>query len=99
MTRYKGRQNAKAVEKDFPHFVILPSCLGARLPTQKSNHRHRRLLRARGKRPHGRSATKKSDKLAPLHMPPTTPCAMLNHNRLRSGGEWEVAHNRVPIPQ
>jgi hypothetical protein len=29
MTRYKGRQNAKAVEKDFPHFVILPSRLGA----------------------------------------------------------------------
>ena len=21
MTRYKGRQNAKAVERDFPHFV------------------------------------------------------------------------------
>ena len=31
MTRYKGRQSAKAVEKDFPHFVdmvVPPGGLG-----------------------------------------------------------------------
>jgi hypothetical protein len=34
MTRYKGRQSAKAVEKDFPHFVdmvVPPGGLGKRL--------------------------------------------------------------------
>ena len=28
MTRYKGRQNAKAVERDFPHFVDIVVPLG-----------------------------------------------------------------------
>jgi hypothetical protein len=35
MTRYKGRQSAKAVEQDFPHFVdmaVPPGGLGKRLP-------------------------------------------------------------------
>jgi hypothetical protein len=28
MTRYKGRASAKAVERDFPHFVAIPVPLG-----------------------------------------------------------------------
>ena len=34
MTRYKGRQSAKAVEQDFPHFVdmvVPPGGLGSKL--------------------------------------------------------------------
>ena len=41
MTRYKGRQNAKAVERDFPHFVdiVVPlGGLGSKLDTMYDFH-------------------------------------------------------------
>ena len=41
MTRYKGRQSAKAVEKDFPHFVdmvVPPGGLGKRLDAMYEFH-------------------------------------------------------------
>jgi len=40
MSRYKGRQNTKAVERDFPHFVdivVPPGGLGKRLNTRCTN--------------------------------------------------------------
>ena len=41
MTRYKGRQNAKAVERDFPHFVdiiVPPGGLGLKLDAMYDFH-------------------------------------------------------------
>jgi hypothetical protein len=37
---------------------------------EKSDHRHRRLLRPRRERPRSRHSTEKGDELAPLHVPP-----------------------------
>ena len=48
MTRYRGRQNAKAVEQDFPHFVeivVPPGGLGSRLDAMYAFH-ERRGIRA-----------------------------------------------------
>ena len=39
-------------------------------PPQKSNHRHRRLLRARSNRPNGSCTTNHRDEFAPPHCPP-----------------------------
>jgi hypothetical protein len=44
MTHYKGRQSAKAVEKDFPHFVdmfVPDGGVGRRLDTMYEWHRAR----------------------------------------------------------
>ena len=41
-----------------------------RHPAEEPNHRHRRLLRARGERPPGRRAAEKRDELAPSHCLP-----------------------------
>src|SRR5262249_47212681 len=38
-----------------------------RTRTKKSDHRHRRLLRARRERPRGRRAAEQRDEVAPLH--------------------------------
>jgi hypothetical protein len=41
MSRYKGRQSAKAVEKDLPHFVdmvVPPGGLGSRLDAMHEYH-------------------------------------------------------------
>ena len=41
MSRYKGRQSAKAVERDFPHFVdiaVPPGGLGAKLDAMYDFH-------------------------------------------------------------
>jgi hypothetical protein len=54
MGRYKGRQNAKAVERDFPHFVdvvVLPGGLGARLDAMYDFHARYDIKPQRG---HGR---------------------------------------------
>ena len=54
MTRYKGRQNAKAVERDFPHFVdiIVPlGGLGAKLDAMYDFHTQHGIKPQRG---HGR---------------------------------------------
>jgi hypothetical protein len=49
-----------------------------RSDVETPDHRHRRLLRTRRKRPCCRSTAEKCDELAPLHVSPvrTTPCAM-----------------------
>jgi hypothetical protein len=41
--------------------------IGKRSAVEESNHRHRRLLRARRQRPRSRSAADKRDELAPFH--------------------------------
>ena len=54
MTRYKGRANAKAVERDFPHFVdiVVPlGGLGARLDAMYDFHTRHGIKPQRG---HGR---------------------------------------------
>jgi hypothetical protein len=54
MTRYKGRQNAKAVEQDYPHFVDLavpPGGLGSRLDAMYDFHERHGIPAKRG---HGR---------------------------------------------
>ena len=54
MARYKGRQNAKAVEKDFPHFVdiLVPlGGLGTRLDAMYEFHAQHGIKPHRG---HGR---------------------------------------------
>ena len=54
MTRYKGRQNAKAVERDFPHFVdivVPPGGLGAKLDDMYEFHTMHGIKPQRG---HGR---------------------------------------------
>jgi hypothetical protein len=54
VSRYKGRQNAKAVERDFPHFVdiIVPlGGLGARLDAMYDFHTQYSIKPQRG---HGR---------------------------------------------
>src|SRR5262249_12543022 len=52
-------------------------CLG-RSVSDKSDHRHRRLLRARRKWPSGCRTAEKPDELASLHVPPeNTPSARL----------------------
>ena len=54
MTRYKGRQNAKAVEKDFPHFVdvvVPPIGLGKKLDAMYEFHGQNGIRAQRG---HGR---------------------------------------------
>ena len=54
MNRYKGRQSAKAVEKDFPHFVdmvVPPGGLGKRLDAMYEFHTQYGITPQRG---HGR---------------------------------------------
>ena len=54
MSRYKGSQNAKAVERDFPHFVdiVVPlGGLGARLDAMYDFHARQSIKPQRG---HGR---------------------------------------------
>ena len=54
MTRYKGRQNAKAVEQDFPHFVdivVPPGGLGSKLDAMYDFHTQYGIKPQRG---HGR---------------------------------------------
>ena len=67
-----------------------------RSDVDKPDHRHRRLLRARRKRPRRRRATEKRDELAPLHVFPlgTRRVQYVKPSTLRPGGEWEMAHNR-----
>jgi hypothetical protein len=51
MTRYNGRQNAKAVEKDFPHFVdivVPPGGLGAKLDAVCDFHTQHGIKLQRG---------------------------------------------------
>ena len=63
---------------DVAGFVRDPYGMPARLAAmpvadpavEKPNHRHRRLLRARGERPRRRRAAESVDELAPLHGPP-----------------------------
>ena len=54
MTRYKGRQSAKAIEQDFPHFVdmmVPPGGLGNRLDAMYDFHTRHGIKPQRG---HGR---------------------------------------------
>jgi hypothetical protein len=54
MSRYRGRQNAKAVEQDFPHFVemvVPPGGLGSRLDAMYAFHERHGVSAKRG---HGR---------------------------------------------
>jgi len=54
VTRYKGRQSAKAVERDFPHFVdmvVPPGGLGSRLDGMYEFHTRHGIKPQRG---HGR---------------------------------------------
>ena len=51
MTRYKGRQSAKAVERDFPHVVeitVPPNGLGERLDDMYDFHAQRGIQPKRG---------------------------------------------------
>src|SRR5262249_22491078 len=59
----------------------------------------RRLLLVRGERPSCSSAAEKRDEIAPSHqaVPKAfgpTPCGRLDHNRIRTSGEGEIAQNR-----
>jgi hypothetical protein len=54
VTRYKGRQNARAVERDFPHFVdivVPPGGLGSKLDAMYEFHTQHAIKPQRG---HGR---------------------------------------------
>ena len=54
MSRYKGRQSAKSVEQDFPHFVeiaVPPDGLGTRLNAMYDFHARHGIEAKRG---HGR---------------------------------------------
>jgi hypothetical protein len=54
MTRYKSSQSAKAVERDYPHFVdvaVPPGGLGSRLDAMYAFHERHGI---RAKRGHGR---------------------------------------------
>ena len=54
MTRYKGRQSAKAVEREYPHFVeiVVPlGGLGSKLDAMYEFHAHHGIRAQRG---HGR---------------------------------------------
>ena len=54
MSRYKGRQSAKAVERDFPHFVdivVPPGGLGTKLDAMYNFHTQYGIQPKRG---HGR---------------------------------------------
>ena len=54
MTRYKGRQNAKAIERDYPHFVdvaVPRGGLGSRLDAMYEFHERHGIPAKRG---HGR---------------------------------------------
>ena len=54
MTRYKGSHSAKAVERDYPHFVdvaVPPGGLGSRLDAMYAFHERHGI---RAKRGHGR---------------------------------------------
>ena len=54
MTRYKGRHNAKAVERDFPHFVdivVPPRWFGLKLDAMYEFHEQYGIKPQRG---HGR---------------------------------------------
>ena len=55
MTRYKGRSNAKAVERDFPHIVemaVPPHGFGIRLDAMYEWHRSRDIEARRGQGRH-----------------------------------------------
>ena len=54
MSRYKGRQSAKSVEQDFPHFVdiaVPPNGLGTKLDAMYDFHARHGIQPKRG---HGR---------------------------------------------
>jgi hypothetical protein len=54
MSRYKGRQSAKAVERDYPHFVeilVPPNGLGRKLDAMHDFHTRHSIQAKRG---HGR---------------------------------------------
>jgi hypothetical protein len=56
MTRYEGRQNAKAVERDFPHFVDIvapPGGLGSKLEAMYEFHTQCGIKPQRGHGRHG----------------------------------------------
>src|SRR5262249_30193744 len=55
MSRYKGRQNTKAVERDFPHFVdvvVPPGGLGKKLNRMYEFHTRRGIEPQRGQGRH-----------------------------------------------
>ena len=55
MTRYKGRSNAKAIERDFPHIVemaVPPNGFGIRLDAMYEWHRSRDIEARRGQGRH-----------------------------------------------
>ena len=54
---------------------------GSRRGPEKSDHRHRRLLRARRERPRRRRTAEQRDELAPFHcrMPPVLPTERIAH--------------------
>ena len=55
MSRYRGRQNAKAVEQDFPHFVdvvVPPGGLGTSLDAMYEFHTRRGIRARRGQGRH-----------------------------------------------
>src|SRR5262245_9816410 len=73
---------------------LLPSDLGGMRPSvaaryrpQKTDRRHRRLLRARRDRPRRSRAAEQRDEVAPVHcpMPPVLPTGRIA--RLRTGGD------------
>jgi hypothetical protein len=60
MARYKGRQSAKAVERDFPHFVdiVVPlGGLGARLDAMYEFHTRHGVKPQRGQGKHDASGS------------------------------------------
>jgi hypothetical protein len=66
-------------------------CVG-RIPAEKSDHRHRRLLRPRRERPSGHTAAEKRDEFPPPHG--AFPKAK-DHGRSIAGlgvGQWRASH-------
>src|SRR5262249_60379191 len=65
---------------------------GGRTPAEKSDHRHRRLLRPRRERPSGHTAAEKRDEFPPPHG--AFPKAK-DHGRSIAGlgvGQWRASH-------
>src|SRR6516164_4967609 len=84
--------NITALAQPFDKGRQRPPIARSRIGVKKSDHRHRRLLRARRERPRSRRATEERDEVAPFHcpMPPvlaTKRIAHLSHGRglLRCG--------------
>ena len=87
MTRYKGRQSAKVVEKDFPHFVdmvVPPGGLGKRLDGMYEFHARHDIKPQRGHGRHDANGAVIRWCFAEFGATPNRPCANLTEPDLLS---------------